>query len=144
MVMNQRVPAPSLALLPALGQRQSRLLPGMQPALQVVYRSKALFAQGRAQLVGLIAAAAAYNERAVTVFIEFAGGFVIVCRHLNGIHDMAVTIILVIAHINQDGAFMIDQTDRLARRNITDLAHAVTEFDTRKQGKYDNKGGYQK
>jgi len=94
--------------------------------------------------VRLITAAAAYDECAVTVFIEFAGGFVIVCWHLNGIHDMAVTIILVIAHINQDGVFMIDQADRLARRNITDLAQAVPEFDTRKHGEYGNKCGDQK
>jgi len=92
----------------------------------------------------LITAAAAYDEGAVAVFIEFTGGFIIVCRHLNGIHDMAVTIILVIAHINQDGVFMIDQADRLARRYISDLAQAVPEFDTRKHGEYGNKCRYQK
>ena len=96
----------SLAEL-AFAQRQIRVLPGQHTAFQVIYRLKTLFSECAAETDGLISGAAVDNERPRAKFLKTLSGVVIILRHVYGIYNMPVTVVLVIAHVDQNGVFVI-------------------------------------
>ena len=62
---------------------------------------------------------------------------------MHGIDDMTFTIILVFAHINDDGIVMIEHAGGFARTDFIEAADALPQFTADEHDKNGSKGRHQ-